>query len=214
MASISRRPLVARLIMAVAAVGLFVIGYQWGNQYQRAEDGPLVIGGVLVRPPQPLPELTLEGALGREVASKDLDERWTLIALGGLEGARGHRAVQRLIQVYNRIADDPDLQADLQLWLVGGPISSLAAARDFERLSPHLGVLSADETSGARLRAALGAGVDETADTAATLYLIGPKGRLLALFPGSQPEQEVAEDLKRIAANPERLDNTWEAVRE
>ncbi len=61
------------------------------------------------------------------------------------------------------------------------------------------------------LRTALGLPMEETAvtaDQAIPCYLIGPSGRLLALFPDAQPPASIASDLAAIAARNNALEPT------
>jgi cytochrome oxidase Cu insertion factor (SCO1/SenC/PrrC family) len=79
----SRYGALPRLVMILAAIGLFVAGYYWGNRFQFS-GGPPVIGGVLMRPPLPLPDFSLRDARGGPFANADLEDRWTLLAFGDL----------------------------------------------------------------------------------------------------------------------------------
>lgn len=203
----SSRPLAARLIMALAAVGLFLVGYQWGNQFQRDHEAALRIDGVLLRAPTALPELDLRGPQG-PVTNADLRGHWSLIAFGSPGSATGHRRVARLIEVANRVADQPDLRKDLRLLLISAD-DLPGLARDFEQLTPNLRVLSASSQALSDLRDALGAGraapAEESATTPPPLFLIGPQAHLVALFTGAQPAASIAEDLKTLATRPEAL---------
>jgi len=187
--------------MAVAAVGLFLIGYQWGNQFQRQHEAPLRIQGVLLRAPIALPELDLRGAQG-PLTSADLREHWSLIAFGSPATAAGHRGVARLIEIANRVADQPDLRKDLRLLLISAD-DAPGVARDFERLTPSLRVLSTQASALSELQDALGAGSalqPEDDREPPPLFLIGPQQLLVALFPGAQPAASVADDLIALAA--------------
>lgn len=202
----SSRPFITRLIMAVAAVGLFIVGYQWGNQFQTAHQAPLRIDGLLLRPPVELPELELHGPQG-PFSRADLDARWSLIAFGSPGSAAGHRGVSRLIEIANRIADQPDLRKQLQLLLISADDAPILA-RDFEQLTPSLRVLSAPEPQLAELKGALGAGSSEPAEAAdqpPPLFLVDPRARLVALFAGGQPAASVADDLKMLSERPDAL---------
>lgn len=200
--------------MAVAAVGLFLIGYQWGNQYQRAQDGPPRIDGVLLSTPVALPEVTLQGPRGRFTPA-GLETPWSLLAFGSPASARGQRGVARLIAVWNRTADQPELRAQLQLLLISAD-DLPALARDLERLTSNLSVLSTSRAERERLRQAMGASgasdaaADNTQEPPPTLFLIGPQARLVALFPGSQPAAQIAEDLGRLAERPDAFTSAAE----
>jgi hypothetical protein len=182
-----------------------MVGYYWGNRYKVGDTDMPAVEAVLVRPAVELPEFELRDATGQAFTLASFDGRWTLMAFGALDHAAGHLAVARMIDVHNRLAVDPQLQAMLQLSLVAKGQDPILA-RDFGRLSPALKLLSGDSGEVQRLRAALGAapeeGTGDTGDTYVPLYLTGPGGRLLALFPGAQPAASIASDLSAIAAHP------------
>lgn len=196
----NRHSLWLRLGLALGAMALFLLGYQWGNQYQHSDDEPTRINGVLVRPVGTIPALSLHDPLGQTFDKKDLSGRWTLMAVGDLTQASGQRAVQRLIDAYNRVADQPPLRRSLQLILIAVP-DSPGLARDFDRLSPALHVLSGDDEEVARIKAALG--LSDAPEP--TLFLFGPDANLIALLPASETGSEVAEDLKAVYADPAAL---------
>jgi cytochrome oxidase Cu insertion factor (SCO1/SenC/PrrC family) len=199
---------VARLVIAVAAVALFLLAYQWGNQYKYGGTEPPAIGGVLLRPPRPLPDFMLTDSGGQPFERKALVDQWSLLAVGDLSGSSGHRAFARLIEVYNRLADQRDLRRRFLLLLVTAD-SAPALARDFERLSPAIAVLSGDRAAVADFtQAALGASPDAlmsgdqtnttNLDDGPSLFLIDPEARVLALFPGAQPAEDIAADLRSL----------------
>jgi hypothetical protein len=199
-----KRPLLPRLIMAVAAVGLFVLGYQWGNQIQFGKDRAPAIEGVMIRPAVPLPDFVLTTTSGESFGRPDLADRWTLMAFTSLGGAGGHRSVARLIEVYNRLADGPDLQRRLSLTLIS-PDSAPALARDFERLSPAITILGGDAQEIRRLAQALGTDTPaSTPQDLPPLFLItGANARLVALFPPAQSPARIAADVAALAEWPD-----------
>ena len=188
--------------MAVAAIALFLVAYQWGNQYRYTGGEPPAIGGVLIRPPQPLPDFVLRDTAGEPVGRGALFEHWSLLAFGNLSGAAGHRGISRLVAVANRVAGEPDLRERLRLLLATADAAP-SLARDFERLSPAIAVLTGARAEVAELAAALGAdtdaALDGAPDTPPTLFLLDPDAELVAIFPGAQPAAAVAEDLAALA---------------
>lgn len=188
--------------MAVAAIGLFLLAYQWGNQYRYGGDDLPAIDGVLIRPPQPLPDFVLRDTAGEAVGRGALFEHWSLLAFGNLSGAAGHRGISRLVAVFNRLAGEPDLRERLRLLLATADAAP-TLARDFERLSPAIAVLSGARPEVAELAGALGAdpdgALDGLPDTPPTLFLLDPDAELVAIFPGAQPPASIAEDLAALA---------------
>ncbi|EGV19778.1 hypothetical protein [Thiocapsa marina] len=196
----NRHPLWMRLVLILGAISLFVLAYQWGNQYQRRSAAPPVIGGLLIRPPASLPDFELREALGRPFGQKDLAQGWTLLAFGDLSRASGQLAVQRLIDVYNRVADERALRKQLRLVLVtAGNDSSLH--RDFAGLLPALKILGGDPEQIDRLRADIGLGATDTA----AIFVVAPGGFVLAFLPESEGGAQLAEDLKAIYAGSDLL---------
>lgn len=188
-------------MMAVAAIGLFLLAYQWGNQY-RYGGGPPAIGGVMLRPAQPLPDFLLHDSAGEPAGRGDLYEHWSLLAFASLSDAGGHRGIARLVEVYNRLADRRDLRKRLRLLVITADAAP-ALVRDFERLSPAIAVLTGPRDAVAEVAVALGAKPDavlnSSADEPPTLFLLDPSAELVALFPGAQSPAAVAEDVAAMA---------------
>jgi len=182
--------------MALGAMSLFLFGYQWGNQHQRGDAEIPMINGVLLQPPSDLPGFSLHDPFGQPFDHRRLAEHWTLLGFGDLAQASGQRTVQRLIEIYNRIADQNQLRKQLQLVLLTTTDQPMLARR-FATLSPALHILGGDSDEIARLSGALGV----SPDTPLTLFVLGPGGYLLALFPDRENGAAMAEDLKAIVAN-------------
>lgn len=194
--------------MAAIAVGLFLVGYYWGNQYQRNDSPPLEITGVLIRPPHPLPDFRLRDPAGRPFTPEQLAGRWTLLAFGRPSQSPGRTAMERMIRVRNHLAGDPRLQERLQLLLVARHQDPALETGPWSRVLKPLS--GADQTI-RTLRAALGLPEQETDPTTAQgnpCYLIGPAGRFFALFPDVRTPASIASDLTTIAARNDAPETT------
>lgn len=192
----SRRSLAVRLLMALAAVGLFLVGYQWGNQWQVGNASPPILEGVLISPPLALPDFVLSGTRG-PVGRPDLLDQWTLLAWASPASASGQRGVGRMIEIANRLADAALLRGRLRLWLVDhDAVPNLAW--DLERLTSDLRVLSGQSADLDDLAAVLGGERPATEGGLPDLFLIDPQARLLALFPAAQAPAAVAADLRAL----------------
>ena len=189
-----------RIAFMLGAIGLFLFGYQWGNQYKSKHAQPPVINGVLVRPPATVPGFRLLDPRGRVFDQDTLAAGWTLLTFGDLSRAQGQLAVQRLIDVYNRIGGDADLQRALRLVLVT-TTDAPNLARDFSRLSPALSILAGDAGETGRLRAALGTGED--ADP--LVFVFAPGGYLIALLTNDEDGSAMAADLGALYADVHML---------
>lgn len=194
-------------MLAVAAVGLFLVAYQWGNQLRYSSDAPPTIGGVLLRQAEPLPDFVLTDTAGEPFGRGDLLGHWSLLAVTNLAGAGGHRGIARLVEVYNRLADRSQLQDTLRLLLVTADAAP-KLARDFERLSPAIHVLSGERAAAADLAAALGAEPDAALAGQDTeppaLFLLDPDARLVAIFPSAEAPANIADDVAALARHRER----------
>lgn len=201
MAQSRRRGRLARLALAAAAIGLFVIAYQWGGEYRRSHGTPPVIAGARVRPPQALPP-ALAQALDALPAQEgppqpELDRpAWTLLAFAGRPDGPSRSTTRRLVEVYNRLADRPELRRAMRLVLITAdePADALLA---LEQLAPSFQLLSLDAAAHRLWHEALGMAPDED-PSAAPLFLIDEQAHLTALFPGSQAAASVADDLRAL----------------
>ncbi len=189
----NRHRLWVRLILMLAAIALFALAYQWGNQYQRRNASPPVIAGMLIRPPANVPDVQLRDALGRPFTQEDLSQGWTLLAFGDLSRASGQLAVQRLIDLYNRVVDARALHKHLRLVLIT-TTETPALARDFTGLLPALKVVGGAAEQIDRFRDGIGLGAEDTP----ALFVIGPGGYVIAFLPETQDGAAMAGDLKAI----------------
>lgn len=185
-----------RLVMAACAAALFLLGYQWGNHYQRPDSAPAHISGVRLQGERPLPLIALrEGEQPFERAR--LDQGWTLLALVDPDQDAGLSALRRLIEVHNRLADQPALQQRLALVLVASG-ETPDATRQAAGLTPALHLLDGQPAAIDALRLALGLAPGRASTD---LYCIAPGGRLVALFPDAEAGAAVADDLRRLMAD-------------
>jgi len=192
-------PFWVRLVLTVCALGIFLLGYYWGNQYRYGE-GPPAISGIWLSPPQPLPNFTLDLATGGTFGQQDLRDHWTLLAFAPIESARGQLAANRLMAVAAHLGNQPRLQEQLQLLLLAAH-QDLGTAWDFRRLSPKLHLLFGEGV--APLAEALGASPE--APDQAGFYLIAPDGKGLAFFPPGLSPAAIAADLLMLSDWPLEL---------
>ncbi len=189
-----------RLLFMVGAAALLFLGYQWGNRVQRDGARPPAIGGVLIRPPSTVPDFRLQDATGRPFDRGTLSTGWTLMAFGDLSQAGGQLAVQRLIEVYNRVSDREVLYRDLRLALVS-PAEAPDQARALAALSPALHVLGGEPAQVKGLMEALGTAPGGPA----SLYVFAPGGYLVALLTDDQAGADLASDLVALHAHADLL---------
>ncbi|MEY6431979.1 hypothetical protein ABC977_06090 [Thioalkalicoccus limnaeus] len=191
----SPRGLPARLILALAAIGLFLIAYQWGNQYQVARQADQGFSGIRIDPPPLLSGDTT--GLGEPLG---FHGAWTLLAFD--EPAPRSVAMQRLFEVHNRLADRPALQSALHLALVTGPApSEQALTFDGSSASFHLVTTDLHLPDLERI-----IGSEEAPGPGQTppLFLIDPSGHLVALFPGIQDAATITADVSGLLLAEQR----------
>lgn len=187
----SPRGLPARLILALAAIGLFLIAYQWGNQYQVARQTDQGFSGIRIDP-APL----LSGEMTGPGEPLGFHGAWALLAFD--EPAPRSVAVRRLFEVHNRLADRPDHQAALHLALVTGPAPSDQALA-FDDSSPRFHLVTTDlHLPDLRQIVANQESPGQDQAPAPPLFLIDPDGHLIALFPGIQDAATIAADVSGL----------------
>jgi len=196
---------ISRILWIIGATSLFVVAYYWGNQHQRSGADTPWISGVLIRPARALPDFDLVNPYGEHFNLASFAGDWLLLTFADLSQAQGHLAVNRLIQVYNSLAAEPQLQKSVRMILVA-TTDAPNLARDFSQLSPGFDVLSGDLDERKRLRAALGM-QGTGADIEVPLFLIDPGSALIALFPLDLPPRDIAADLSALNENPHTFTN-------
>lgn len=178
--------------MALLAIGIFLLSYQWGGQWQRRHTTAVAeISGILLRPPIPL----ADGGADQEpaaVAAIWPDGRWVLLGFADNDdasGLNGKPVVARMVEIFNRLADQPRLRERLRLILID-PALDPTRATDDARLLPQLALLSESDARRAGLSALA---------TDLGLYLIDPERALRAIFPAALTPAQVAEDIRQLA---------------
>ena len=189
-----RRPTVRqrRRVILTLAVIAFGLAYYTGSRYKDRALPPPVISGVAIHPPSPLPELPETS--GTPLKADALTDHWSLLMLDPHAGETRSPALVRLLQVHNRLASDPDLQQKLvYLYLSRG--MERATQEAIESLGENVHALTGDPDQVKELFRRFG--VEPDSETA-VLYLIGPKGRLHALFTPDQDTATIAVDLSTL----------------
>ncbi|AGA90966.1 hypothetical protein Thimo_2219 [Thioflavicoccus mobilis 8321] len=191
-----RRGRLPHLVLAVVAITLFLLTYQWGSQYRHGTNDVPAVAGVRVLPARPLPETLAHPETGNEhLAGPPLTGTWTLMGFADDPQA----PMARLVEIYNRLADRPDLRKRLQLVLVASTERG-GSVRDFAQLAPAFHLVVGD-TALARWRGALDSG---DGDTPPALFLSDPDARLTTLFPAAQTPASIADDLRILMSERTR----------
>jgi hypothetical protein len=179
-----------RLVILGLALLAFGLAYYSGSRYQNRPQPAPVIAGVAIHPPSPLPSLpnTESPSLIRQ---ESLLGRWSLLMLDPHRGQSRSPALLRLMQIHNRLAAEPRLQQGIVfLYLPAEPHEP--EHRAIDGLGENFTALSGEPEQVEETFRLFGVEPD---GKIASLYLIGPKARLHALFTPDQDTATIAEDL-------------------
>jgi cytochrome oxidase Cu insertion factor (SCO1/SenC/PrrC family) len=183
------------LVILLLALITFSVAYYAGHTQKRHRRLP-VIDGVLINPPLPFPAIDLFTQESKVFSLSDMRGHWNLLMLDPDPGlaTSASDALTRLTQVHNRMATNPDLQQQIHyLYLSLEEVDE--AAISFASISANFQILHGD---GAQVKNAFQALGGTTDDKQFTLYLIGPKTKLHALFTQNNNAATIADDLHNL----------------
>ncbi len=194
-----------RIGFALTAMAALVLGYFWGNDFSRQQLQKQISAGLISEAPA-LPEFQLLDQQGAPFSQADLKGHWSFLYPGCLTCPQNQAAVLLLfVQVHNRLADRPRLQANTRfLFLATDPAETTAEAfrSPFAFLpTAFVGLRGAAEPLIEWLRP-WGPGETEPGarmDGRSPLFLIGPETRLIARYSGWSEAEGIAADLKTLA---------------
>lgn len=184
------------MVLFSAAMGLFLLGYDWGNQYQRP-DLSGVDAAILLRPPLELPAFSATDQAGQPLGRERLQGRWSLLLIGSSDSPTTRGGLAQMSRIHNRLAGYPELQDTLQPVFLSPDPELDSADRLRETVyayNPALTAGSAREDDLRALMTTLGA----QSDGPSSLYLIDPQGRAPALFTAAQDPAAIARDIRLI----------------
>lgn len=187
-----------RLGLFSGALVLFLLGYYAGNRYQRQDLGNIQ-GAVLLRPPLDIPEFRALDVGGNALDSDRLRDRWSLLLAGPLQHPSTAQGLSQLSRIYNRLAQYPDLQKDLQLIVLTPDDGSLSTRELRDRVrayNPRMIAAAGDTQALQPLWETLG--LPSTEDATAALHLINPAVQVYAMFTGTQDPATIAHDIQLI----------------
>ena len=198
-------PLVRRLVLALGAVVILLVGYVLGNQYarQRLEQQ---VSAQLLETPRALPAFYLTGTDGQDFGPEAFAGHWSFVYFGCIDCADSRESVLALFhRLFNRLADDPELQARMRLVFVATDPEADPPEHLRERIfyyNPEFVGLSGEARQIAILAAALAGSLrlPETGElNESPLYLVAPDGRQVAIFTGLVDVETLGRDLRAIA---------------
>ncbi len=183
-----------RAVFFLLAISVFAISYYVGNRNKT--DTAVPISGVVMRPPTPAPEFQLFDQSNEPFSQQRLQGSWNLLVLDPQSGTASP-AFFRMVQVYNRLAIESELQGQTHFIYVPRESSDDIKA-GAGRLGPNFLALHGTEQNVDETFSRFG--VSDITDSF-TLYLIDPEARIHALFTDVQDAATIAADLKAIISN-------------
>jgi hypothetical protein len=184
-----------RFVILLLAVLTFGIAYYGGNRY--STQPPARISGMLLNPPMPVPAFQLRDQAGEPFGNAQLEEHWSLLVLDTLSGLNDS-ALRKLVQIHNRLADDPVLQKQT-LFILAVKQSSETAVEKLTRLGDNFVLLSGEAAQTDPLFEQLGNPPGEGDNF--PLYVVDPDSRIQALYMDELDAAGIAQDIHTLIAH-------------
>ncbi|HIP53027.1 MAG TPA: hypothetical protein EYH03_03330 [Chromatiales bacterium] len=185
------------LTLVAVAIGLFMIGYYWGNQYKQTQQPELA--AVMLRPPVAPPLEGLVDHEGRVFDIQRLRGHLSIMALGDSADEGGRALLGRLVRIRNRLVDSPQLRNTLQIVFIDIALAADESAQPQSWVAAYgagFVAVSGPTDALSRLATILGLPPGKGSDA---LFLADREGRIVALFPHRQEVDSIAADLKAYA---------------
>lgn len=198
-------PLVRRLVLALGAMLVLVVGYMLGNQYARSQLEQK-LSGQFLEVPRELPPFSLTDQNGKTFGPEGFRGYWSFVYFGCIDCADSREAIPALLhRLHNRLADRPEIQARTRLVFVATDPAADSPESLKERLfyyNPEFVGLTGEPKQEAVLAAALAGSLRLPAVgelNESPLYLVAPDGRQVAIFTGLVDVESLGRDLGAIA---------------
>jgi cytochrome oxidase Cu insertion factor (SCO1/SenC/PrrC family) len=187
-----------RLVILSLAAITFGLAFYGGSKYKNQQQSAPPIAGVSILPPAPLPRLENDSDTATAISEAALRNHWSLLMLDPQRNEDRSPGLIRLLQIHNRLANEPALQQQLHyLYLPVAPDEKKIQA--LGSLGDNIRGLTIPPAQIDELFQLFG--VDPQGNEA-TLYLIGPDARLHALFTPGEDAANIAEDLTTLLTTP------------
>jgi len=183
-----------RLVILLLALLTFGIAYYGGNRYSTPP--PVQISGMLLTPAVPLPAFQLQDQHGEIFGNAQLEGRWSLLLLGPASDPQDS-ALRRLVQIHNRLADDPILQRrTFFVYLVEHPGDRLSDR--FSELGKNFILPSGEAAQFDDLFRQLGN--SQSSEDNLALYVVDPDTNIQAVYTGDLDAAGIARDIHSLIA--------------
>ena len=183
-----------RFVILLLALLTFAIAYYGGNRYSAPPSTR--ISGVLLNPTPPFPDFQLRQQAGKPFGKPQLEDHWNLLLLDS-GSDQGDASLHKLVQVHNRLADDPTLQQHTLFIYVPKRYSDTLAEK-IGRLGNNFILLSGEPAELEPLFDQLG-NLQARGDNL-VLYLVDPDANIQALYTGELDAAAIANDFHSLLA--------------
>lgn len=190
-----RRPttLQRRFVILTLALITFGFAYYAGLSDKTSRDISN-IHGISLSPPTPVPAFELLDQANESYDDKRLLSHWSLLMLDPSGISQPTPAFTRLLKIHNRMATHPELQQKAH-YLYLAKSSGAALDSTISQLSSNIfGLHGTPQQTDETFRIF---GVEQNRSDP-VLYLIGPQGRLHALFTDDLDAATIAKDLIQL----------------
>jgi hypothetical protein len=184
-----------RFVILLLAVLTFGIAYYGGNRYSTPP--PAQISGVLMNPAIPVPAFQLRDQAGEPFGNAQLAGHWSLMLLDPRADHNDY-ALRKLVQIHNRLADDPVLQQHT-LFIYTVKQSSEPLVKQLTGLGKNFVLLSGESAHTDPLFEQLGNPPSEVDNL--PLYVVDPDANIQALYIGELDAAGIAQDIHSLIAH-------------
>lgn len=198
----NKQPFQQRLKLAVVVIMAITSAYLWGNYYKQSQRQiklPADLSATLLEPPQVISTFKLKDQYEQVFNTSHLKNHWNLMMVSDPDQT-AQQLLSKAIYIYNEI-DNIKLQHQLRFILLANHADIKADKMkdylpQFEKL--FIG-LTGDKETIDDLKKSLGyqeLGINQPL----FLYLIDPRGRLVAIFNTTEQAEKIAEAMVIIEA--------------
>lgn len=193
-----------RLLFALAAVSLLIIGHQLGSWFTLGRQQ--LTGGEWLQSPGHLPSFHLIDHNGQPFGLPELAGHWNLFVTGQIDAPGCDPMLRHLVEVRNRLAHRPEQAQFRVIMLLTGidPQTTKNVKQYIGFYSPDFVALYGTVSA---LAETLGFAADDRAEltscgmAARRIAVVSPAGEMLAILDGNQPASVIAGDLETLFDN-------------
>ena len=196
-----------KLLLFLIAIAALLGGYYWGNQYAVQTTDYLNLHPLASPVTIKAVNLTHYGTQQR-FSEKNFQGKWSLVLVGHHDLAISNDQLTLAVQIYNRLADKPDLQDSVQVIFLELDTNAIPAQaiNYVRRYHPGFIAIGGDRTEVESLTRQIGAtykittkGTDpQQIDHSTSMALITPTAQLAGVFTGRVDAVSISADIKTL----------------